>query len=82
MVKMKKNHLYFLTSLDHFYSQDGWQEEEDVVGTKVMIKSVGFYIGEDRHYCHLSQVVQDDGSYLNTFSIPKSNIISIKELKL
>lgn len=77
---MKKHGLYYITSLDHFYSQDGWQDAEDVVGTEVLIETVGFFIGEDEKYLHLSQVMQTDGTYLNTFSIPKRNVTQIKEI--
>lgn len=78
---MVKNKVYKVTWRDHFHT-DGWIEfdESDIIDSDVLIDTVGFFVGEDKHYVHLSQsLAQEDGMTMQVMSILKKQITEVHE---
>lgn len=76
---MEINKIYLVTWRDHFHT-DGWIEfkESDIIDSDVLVDTVGFFVGEDKHYIHLSQSKSHEESgetNMNIMSILKRQII-------
>jgi len=80
MAKMKKDSLYIIKWSDHFSSSGWFGKVGDYKKKKFNIKTVGFFIGEDKNHIHLAQ---SNGKYQygDIMSIIKTCIVEIKEVE-
>jgi hypothetical protein len=78
---MLKNKRYEIEWRDHF-STDDWTDKKGIVAHLTddeIVKTTGYYLGEDKHYFHFCQTMTDT-LVKNTMSIMKNCVLSIKEL--
>lgn len=76
---MVKGKVYKVKWLDHFSTDEWLADASSIVGQEEVLESVGFYLGGDKKYIHLTMTKCPE-IYKGTMSIIKKEIIDIKEL--
>jgi len=64
---------------------DGWDEfdPKDIIDSDCLIKTVGFFVAENRHYIYLvqSKSIDEEGeTVMSNMAILKKQITEVKEL--
>lgn len=77
-IPLTKNKPYLIKWRDHFTSPGHYPKDSDDSQEEVTIKSVGFYVRENKYYLYFAQSIYEGHHEL--LSVLKNNVLDIKEL--